>query len=145
MLALERSVIEEVSATNFRTKADVNSFTSSSGLVKLAGEDVVHLANVMGAIQSRMTKAAKKEKTLLQMVVDKLELLNPALVLDGDAADDLLYCYCNRPDVGLRMVGCDGKECTKEWCHLGCTGLEAVPTGSWYCRDCKPRIGRSEK
>ncbi|KAF3764645.1 hypothetical protein M406DRAFT_70826 [Cryphonectria parasitica EP155] len=48
------------------------------------------------------------------------------------------YCYCGGPSSGI-MIGCDGGDCTKEWFHIECTGLEKIPDEheAWYCRECK--------
>ncbi len=45
---------------------------------------------------------------------------------DDDEGDEPRYCYCNGVSYG-EMVGCDGKECQKEWFHLECVGLEKAP------------------
>lgn len=44
---------------------------------------------------------------------------------DGDE-HELRYCYCNEVSYG-EMVGCDGKQCQKEWFHLQCVGLARAP------------------
>ncbi len=45
---------------------------------------------------------------------------------DDEEGDEPRYCYCNGVSYG-EMVGCDGKECQKEWFHLECVGLEKAP------------------
>ncbi|KAM0746044.1 hypothetical protein T439DRAFT_330027 [Meredithblackwellia eburnea MCA 4105] len=52
------------------------------------------------------------------------------------------YCYCNQVSFGS-MVGCDNDDCTREWFHLGCVGLEAPPEEDekWYCADCIKILG----
>ncbi|RXW23039.1 hypothetical protein EST38_g2790 [Candolleomyces aberdarensis] len=54
---------------------------------------------------------------------------------DGDA-DDARYCFCNGVSYG-EMIGCDGESCEREWFHLACIGLDAPPSGNWFCDDCK--------
>ena len=78
------------------------------------------------------------------------------------------YCYCHGISYG-EMVGCDGKECQREWFHLSCVGLEKAPGKNgkyflevlilsglymtcvtvltilfalvkWYCDECKGNI-----
>lgn len=44
---------------------------------------------------------------------------------DGDE-QELRYCYCNEVSYG-EMVGCDGKQCQREWFHLQCVGLAKAP------------------
>lgn len=53
------------------------------------------------------------------------------------AADEPTYCYCNGVSYG-EMVGCDARDCEREWFHLECVGLKVAPKGSakWYCDDC---------
>lgn len=55
---------------------------------------------------------------------------------DGDDEDDEedepvdpnepRYCICNQVSYG-QMVGCDDRECAKEWFHLDCVGLTHPP------------------
>ncbi|SCW02451.1 LAFE_0F06722g1_1 [Lachancea fermentati] len=52
---------------------------------------------------------------------------------------EALYCYCNQVAYG-EMVGCDGDNCTLEWFHLPCIGLETLPKGKWYCDDCRKML-----
>lgn len=47
-----------------------------------------------------------------------------------------VYCYCGQVSWG-EMVACDGPKCEKEWFHLTCTGLNALPSNKWFCSDCK--------
>ncbi|USP80973.1 ankyrin repeat domain-containing protein [Curvularia clavata] len=46
------------------------------------------------------------------------------------------YCYCNDVSYG-NMIACDNDDCSREWFHLKCAGLEKVPTGrtKWFCSD----------
>ena len=50
--------------------------------------------------------------------------------VQGDDEDDddsePRYCYCNGVSYG-QMVGCDGRECQREWFHLDCVGLAEAP------------------
>lgn len=47
-----------------------------------------------------------------------------------------VYCYCEQVSYG-EMVACDGPQCSREWFHLPCLGLNAPPKGNWYCDECK--------
>lgn len=51
------------------------------------------------------------------------------------------YCYCERASFG-EMVGCDGPNCEREWFHLGCIGLSALPKGQWFCGECRAKLRR---
>ncbi|PSS36808.1 hypothetical protein PHLCEN_2v1352 [Hermanssonia centrifuga] len=56
---------------------------------------------------------------------------------DGEAdGDDTAYCYCQKSSYG-EMIACDGKDCEREWFHLGCVGLAIIPSGAWYCDECR--------
>ncbi|GAA5848931.1 hypothetical protein JCM9279_004668 [Rhodotorula babjevae] len=50
------------------------------------------------------------------------------------------YCYCNRVSFG-EMIACENDDCSREWFHLGCVGLEHAPEGKWYCDDCVRELG----
>lgn len=52
-----------------------------------------------------------------------------------------VYCYCQKGSFG-EMVGCDGTECEREWFHLGCIGLSALPKGQWFCEECRAKLRR---
>ncbi|RPB21557.1 hypothetical protein L211DRAFT_754808, partial [Terfezia boudieri ATCC MYA-4762] len=47
------------------------------------------------------------------------------------------YCFCNQVSYG-QMVGCDDKDCAREWFHLNCVGLNHPPNKKvrWYCDEC---------
>lgn len=40
--------------------------------------------------------------------------------------DEPRYCFCNQVSYG-QMVGCDDKDCAREWFHLSCVGLTHPP------------------
>ena len=44
------------------------------------------------------------------------------------------YCMCERVSFG-EMIACDNDRCAREWFHLECVGLNAAPTGKWYCNE----------
>ena len=45
---------------------------------------------------------------------------------DEEEGNEPRYCYCNGVSYG-QMVGCDGKDCPREWFHLACVGLAEPP------------------
>ncbi|GEM10862.1 inhibitorof growth protein 4 [Rhodotorula toruloides] len=45
------------------------------------------------------------------------------------------YCYCSRVSFG-EMIACENDDCSREWFHLECVGLDQAPEGAWYCDDC---------
>ena len=45
---------------------------------------------------------------------------------EDDEDEEPRYCYCNDFSYG-EMVGCDGRECKREWFHLACVGLDKAP------------------
>ena len=55
--------------------------------------------------------------------------------------DDSLYCYCKKVSSG-NMIACDNPDCPTEWFHWECVGLTSEPEGSWYCDDCKKKLGK---
>jgi len=40
----------------------------------------------------------------------------------------------NDPKKG--MIRCDNKKCKIEWFHLDCVGINKIPDGVWYCKNC---------
>ncbi|KAF2151061.1 hypothetical protein K461DRAFT_279834 [Myriangium duriaei CBS 260.36] len=65
---------------------------------------------------------------------------------DPDDPDEPKYCYCGRGSYGT-MIGCENENCEREWFHLECTGLRAVPSENvkWYCDDCDPKARKKSK
>ncbi|KAI1796121.1 hypothetical protein LXA43DRAFT_970036 [Ganoderma leucocontextum] len=60
---------------------------------------------------------------------------------DGaDAEDQELYCYCQKLSYG-EMIACDNEECKYQWFHLSCVDLKPPLPDTWYCNDCKQRLG----
>ncbi|SCV69346.1 BQ2448_2366 [Microbotryum intermedium] len=51
------------------------------------------------------------------------------------------YCFCERVSFG-QMVGCENEDCSREWFHFECVGLDAPPVGEWYCLECAAAVGR---
>lgn len=50
------------------------------------------------------------------------------------------YCTCSQVSYGA-MIACDNEDCSIEWFHYDCVGLEAPPKGKWYCEDCRAQFG----
>ena len=48
-----------------------------------------------------------------------------------------VYCFCNQVSFG-DMIACDNPNCSREWFHYPCVGLQSPPKGKWYCRECEP-------
>ncbi|PIL37396.1 transcription factor [Ganoderma sinense ZZ0214-1] len=58
----------------------------------------------------------------------------------GDAEDQELYCYCQKLSYG-EMIACDNEECKYQWFHLSCVDLKPPLPDTWYCNDCKQKLG----
>ena len=61
---------------------------------------------------------------------------------DYDDQDDneRVYCTCQNVSSGS-MVACDNVDCPYEWFHWSCVGLTREPVGTWYCEECKAKLG----
>lgn len=55
--------------------------------------------------------------------------------------DEPLYCFCQQVSYG-EMVACDGENCSYEWFHMDCVGLDEPPKGAWYCEDCSAELNK---
>lgn len=51
------------------------------------------------------------------------------------------YCLCNEVSYG-EMIGCDNGDCSIEWFHYACVGLNSAPKGKWYCPHCTATMKR---
>ncbi|CAD6442702.1 88e8d916-10c3-4a44-b97c-7da40dd23015 [Sclerotinia trifoliorum] len=82
-----------------------------------------------------------REGSAVQEVLDEVDD-------DGNLIDpnEPRYCTCNRVSFGT-MIACENDNCEKEWFHLECVGLPAIPprTTKWYCPDCRIILGIGEK
>ncbi|KAI9255343.1 hypothetical protein EDC94DRAFT_617385 [Helicostylum pulchrum] len=58
--------------------------------------------------------------------------------------DEPLYCFCQQVSYG-EMVACDGENCSYEWFHMDCVGLDEPPKGAWYCEDCSAELRNKRK
>ncbi|KAB8296840.1 hypothetical protein EYC80_002252 [Monilinia laxa] len=89
-------------------------------------------------------KREKKDGREGSTVQEVLDEIND----DGSLVDpnEPLYCNCNRVSFGT-MIACENDNCEKEWFHLECVGLTAIPprTTKWYCQDCRVILGIGEK
>ena len=52
----------------------------------------------------------------------------------GDSSEK--WCYCKTGEHGT-MIGCDNENCAISWYHIDCLKLKRVPSGKWYCPDCR--------
>lgn len=58
------------------------------------------------------------------------------------------WCICRQPENGEKMVGCDNEDCSIEWFHFSCVGLEQSPgeEDKWFCETCAAEMkAESEK
>jgi hypothetical protein len=55
-----------------------------------------------------------------------------------DEPEVQLWCSCQQPDDGRRMIGCDDENCAIQWYHTACVGLARAPKGEWFCPTCAP-------
>ncbi|KAK8900685.1 hypothetical protein QC760_010675 [Botrytis cinerea] len=82
-----------------------------------------------------------REGSAVQEVLDEVDD-------DGNLIDpnEQRYCICNRVSFGT-MIACENDNCEKEWFHLECVEMTAVPprTTKWYCPDCRIILGIGEK
>ncbi len=60
---------------------------------------------------------------------------------DEGEGDDRKYCTCQQISFG-DMVACDNDECPYEWFHWACVGLREEPKGSWFCEECRTKLGK---
>lgn len=54
---------------------------------------------------------------------------------DESNSDDI-WCYCRKGESG-KMIACDNENCVAQWFHIDCVGLNKVPRGKWYCKNCQ--------
>ena len=49
------------------------------------------------------------------------------------------WCYCQTEEYGT-MIGCDNEKCFISWYHIDCLNLQNIPSGKWYCPDCREKV-----
>jgi len=61
---------------------------------------------------------------------------------EKEEKEETLYCSCNYPDGGRKLIGCDANLAgCYDWYHMDCVGLDAkapVPE-VWFCPQCKSK------
>ena len=127
--------------------------TDSFGHKKLASKNVA---------QKRNAKELRNSKNIAHKHATKAlktgETLNEASTVCTPAADgtalahnpiEEMYCICGRTSYNPDevMVGCDGgDDCPgRNWFHLKCVGLQAIPDGDWLCSFCAEKKKGTKK
>ena len=49
------------------------------------------------------------------------------------------WCYCQGEEHGT-MIGCDNEKCSIGWFHIDCLKIQNIPSGNWYCPDCRKNM-----
>jgi len=49
------------------------------------------------------------------------------------------WCYCQSEEHGT-MIGCDNEKCSIGWFHIDCLKIQNIPSGNWYCPDCRKNV-----
>lgn len=47
-----------------------------------------------------------------------------------------IWCTCRQHEYG-HMIQCDNNMCATGWFHISCMKLKRIPSGKWYCPNCK--------
>jgi len=82
--------------------------------------------------------ARKKQKSEIQLVAEQVASTSGKEALDMPVdPNEPTYCICHQVSYG-QMIACDNSECSIEWFHIGCMGLQSIPKGKWYCPKCQP-------
>ncbi|KAI3659509.1 hypothetical protein MP638_003329 [Amoeboaphelidium occidentale] len=90
-------------------------------------------------LQSSTAAAASVSGVNSSMKLIETSSDSSASSYDGDLER---YCFCQQPSFG-EMVMCDNEDkCPYVWFHITCVGLDAPPTGTWYCATCLQRMKR---
>lgn len=101
------------------------------------------LPELVGKFYSRGSESAGSTSTT--PVESPSPLCDPTLdtsaepsILTPSTSSTKKFCYCQGPDEGDLMLGCDNPGCKYEWFHLQCLKLASLPTSKqWYCPDCR--------
>lgn len=56
---------------------------------------------------------------------------------DIQIQEEPLYCICNQVSFG-DMIACDNDQCSIEWFHYSCVGIEVEPS-EWLCSECQKK------
>lgn len=63
---------------------------------------------------------------------------SPVRIDDTDPDDaEETWCYCGMAQYG-EMIECEG-DCTMKWFHLDCVRITTIPSGRWFCPDCRKK------
>ncbi|CAD6197105.1 unnamed protein product [Caenorhabditis auriculariae] len=96
-------------------------------------------------VERKKTTAAEHKAARLAENAAMMDQLKEAPVVGELEAPvnphEPVYCVCRQVSFG-QMVACDNKHCPTEWFHFGCVGIDATPSGVWYCSDCKQQPRR---
>lgn len=79
--------------------------------------------------------AANRSSTKMPFSPSKGKTHDPILHMAVDP-NEPTYCLCSQVSYG-EMIGCDNPDCSIEWFHFQCVGLNTKPKGKWFCPNCK--------
>ncbi|KAJ5887860.1 Zinc finger PHD-type [Penicillium taxi] len=94
-----------------------------------------------GASVSYGRRKAKPGKKRLNVRSSQDVRVDEDGVLEQIDANEPRYCLCGDVSFGT-MICCENPDCDREWFHLDCIGLTAVPsrTAKWYCPECRIKL-----
>lgn len=134
-------------ASMMMKQAQIGSATSSTSSISLTSESSPNLTslNLPSASGNNISRSGSPRPPLLTFSSEQTAITSQkvsprkrASLEDEPPIDpnEPVYCYCGQVSWG-EMVACDGANCSREWFHLTCVGLNAPPEGKWYCKECK--------
>ncbi|KAF7684018.1 Protein YNG1 [Astathelohania contejeani] len=152
------STLTELASTNSHHYATIHSESQSStpslaalnsALLRLyenekKAEAVV--SNTLAYVQQQLRQIDDEREKFQEMAASAAlatkaarisHLLGLSHIRESDEGD-AVYCYCRKPSKG-NMIACDDPACDIEWFHYGCVGLTSMPSGKWYCKNCKEK------
>ena len=104
-----------------------------------AAHNALHNATATATAASPSLKSKSETPPLGSPGPDILDDADPDdEEVEDEDPNEQRYCYCNGVSYG-EMVACDNENCAREWFHLDCTGLRALPPArsTWFCDECK--------
>ena len=63
---------------------------------------------------------------------------------DSNPGVEEAWCYCGMGEFG-QMIECEDDSCGIKWFHIDCLHITTIPSGKWFCPDCRKKTKNKTK
>lgn len=135
-----RGALKVTSASNAAAGRKASGDALSAIQLQSDGDDSI-LSSPNNSDVDALTATITASSPVIDDDGDMLDLDPEGVEEHVDGEDTKVYCTCRTVSHG-DMVACDNEDCPYEWFHWKCVRLTREPPGTWYCEECRRRLGK---